>query len=360
MSDLDSGTSLNELVGLVGGSIRGDGSIRVRGLAPVFQAEAHELGLLSDHRYLDDAPSSGAGALLVSTDLDARLAEGAPAARIVLDRPQEALPALLAHFHPPAPHSPAIHPTAVLGKGVDLGEDVSIGPYVVLGEGVRVGDRTRVEAHCVLGDGVVVGADCRLHPHVTLYPDTVLGSRVGVHSGSRVGSDGFGYVFTEGEHRRVPQVGACILEDDVEIGANVTIDRGSIGRTVIGRGTKIDNLVHIAHNVVVGPLSLIVAQVGISGSTRLGAGVVLAGQVGLVGHLKVGDGVVVAAQAGVQTDLEAGKTYFGTPSQEIGLEKRSWASYVKLPELVKRVRRLEKQMAAQAAPGPDPAADSDA
>jgi UDP-3-O-[3-hydroxymyristoyl] glucosamine N-acyltransferase len=192
-----------------------------------------------------------------------------------------------------------VHATAVLGRGVRLGAEVAIGPYAVVGDGATLGDRVTIEAHAVVGPGVEVGDDSRLYPGVTLYAGTRLGRRVMVHAGARIGSDGFGYVYRDGAHQKLPHVGRCIVEDDVEIGANSTIDRGSIDDTVVGAGTKIDNLVHVAHNVRIGRLCLIMAQVGIAGSVHVEDGCILAGQVGIAGHHTIGAGATLAALGGL-------------------------------------------------------------
>jgi len=337
--------TVQELADLVGGTVHGDGSVTASDLAPVFQAGPGELGLLSDHRYLDEAPSSRAGALLVASDLLDRVEAPQVSALLVVERPREALVALLEFFHPPEEHTATIHPTAVLGRGVRLEDGVSIGPYAVLEDGVVVGAGSRIGAHCSVGSMVVIGQDCRLFPRVTLYDGVVLGNRVAIHAGACLGADGFGYVFENGAHRKIPQVGACVLEDDVEVGANACIDRGSIGRTVIGEGAKIDNLAQIGHNVTIGAFSIISAHVGMAGSARIGQRVTMAGQVGVGGHVKVGDGATVAGQSGITDDLPVGKaTYWGTPAVDYTQQKRSLVIFQKLPELSKRVRALEKRL----------------
>jgi UDP-3-O-[3-hydroxymyristoyl] glucosamine N-acyltransferase len=242
-------------------------------------------------------------------------------------------------YRPPKREA-GIHATARIGRGVTLGTDVAIGAYAVVGHGATLGDRTWIESHAVVGNGVVTGADVRIYPSVTLYSGTVLGDRVTVHAGARLGSDGFGYVFRNGIHDKIPHVGRCIVENDVEIGANSTIDRGSVDDTVIGAGTKIDNLVHIAHNVRIGRLTLIMAQVGIAGSARVGDGVVLAGQVGLSGHLTIGDRARLAAQAGVFGDVPAGETWSGYPARPHRQSLRASAAMLRLSEIIKKLEKL--------------------
>jgi UDP-3-O-[3-hydroxymyristoyl] glucosamine N-acyltransferase len=260
---------------------------------------------------------------------------------VVVDDAHAALIPLLTRLQPPAAARPGVHPTAVLGKGVALGADVAVGPYAVLGDGTTVGDRARIGGHTVIGARCRIGADALLHPHVTIYDGVIVGERVILHAGARIGSDGFGYAFTGGGHHKVPQVGGCVVEDDVEIGANTCVDRGSIGDTVIGRGSKLDNQVHVAHNVRMGPHCVITAQVGIAGSTTLGAGVQMGGQSGTLGHLTIGDRVGIGAGAGVYHDVPAGGTVLGSPAGDIKVMRRAWALIPRLPELFKRLRALE-------------------
>lgn len=309
------------------------------------RADAGALGLFSDRRYAERARASRAGAFLVRVEL-APLLEDDPRPRLVVPDPQVALPVLLDQLHPRVTeanegHGGLRHVTAVVDPSAELAEGVVLGPYAVIEAGVHVGPRTHIGAHCVVGARSQIGADAWLHPHVVLYPDTVLGHRVTIHSGSKIGVDGFGYAFSGGAHQKIPQLGRCVLEDDVEVGANVTLDRGSVGETRIGTGTKIDNLVHLAHNVTVGPLSILTAQVGVAGSTSLGRGVVIGGQAGVNGHVKVGDGARLAAQSGVIGDVPAGETYMGFPARPRMEFLRQQAAIGKVSELLQRVRALE-------------------
>lgn len=332
-----------EIAELVGGRLEGTGDARLTGVAPLRQAGPDELGLLATRRYLRDLPSTGAGALLVSAELaDDVGRRGGPGTRIVVEDAHRALTTLLERFHPEPEEETGVHPTAVLGRGVELGRRVRIGPYAVLECGVAVEDGVRIGAHCVVGRGSRIGRGSVLHPHVVVYPGSTLGERVILHAGVRVGADGFGYVEVDGEHRKVPQVGTCEIEDDVEIGANCTLDRGSIGRTVVGRGTKLDNLVHVGHNVEIGPRSLLVAQVGIAGSSRLGEGVVCGGQSGVGGHVEVGDGARLGARAGAVKDVDPGATVSGFPARDHRTFLKGTAMLMRLPELERRLRELER------------------
>jgi UDP-3-O-[3-hydroxymyristoyl] glucosamine N-acyltransferase len=255
-----------------------------------------------------------------------------------------ALAEILTLLYPAAARKPGIAPTAVLGPGVELGAEVAIGAHAVVGGGAKLGRGVRVGAQSVIGEGSEIGDGTELMAQVSLYPNTVVGARCIIHSGARIGVDGFGYAFDGKSHRKIPQVGRCVIEDDVEIGANTCIDRGSVGETRVGAGTKIDNLVHIAHNVRIGRNCIIVAQVGIAGSTVIGDGVALAGQVGIIGHLTIGDGAKVAAQSGVSHDIPAGETWFGYPARSLTQVMRASAAFLKLPELIRKVQRIEQHL----------------
>ena len=341
--------SVVEIAGLVGGRIEGEGEIFVSGIAPLDQASPEELGFFAQRKYLKHLPGTRARAILVSEALAAEATE--IPCRIVVKEAHLALPTLLAVLHPEPPAAPGIHPTAVFGKGVELGEGSSIGPYAVMGEGVRVGEGVRIGAHVVVGDGCVIGSGSVLHPHVVLYPGTRLGARVVLHAGVKLGVDGFGFVPVDGEHRKVPQVGSCVVEDDVEIGANSCVDRGSIGRTVIGKGTKLDNLVHLAHNVQVGEGVLMAAMVGVSGSTRVGNGAMFGGQAGIVGHIEIGEGARIGAQAGVIGDVPPGETVSGYPARNNREYLRAMGMAFKLPDTLRRIGEVEARIAALEAEG---------
>jgi len=323
---------------LVGGTVRGNGDARVWSVAPLDRATSHDLSFLAQQRYAALFERSGAGVVLVAPDLAD--APGAASCRIVVREPHEAMLRVLPELYPPAPRERGVHPTAVIGRGARLGEGVAIGAYAVIGDGVQLGDDVVVGSHATIGSGVAVGARSWLADGVTLYPGAVLGERVRVHAGARLGCDGFGYVPGDGGHRKIPHVGRCIIGDDVEIGANSTIDRGSVDDTVIGAGTKIDNLVHVAHNVRIGRLCLIMAQVGIAGSVHMGDGCILAGQVGVSGHHTIGAGARLAAQAGVFGDIPAGETWSGYPARPHGEQLRAHAALFKLSGLLRRIEKL--------------------
>lgn len=339
--------TLAEAAEVTEGRVLGDARVTFSRISPVHDAGPEDLALLGDRRYAGDLESCGGRALLVSEPLSGL--PGGPRDRIVVQDAHRAMVTLLRLMHTPPPPEPGLHAAAVVHPEADVCGTARVGPGAVIGAGAVVGRGSTVGANCTVGDGVVIGRKCVLFPNVTVYPGSVLGDRVIVHAGTRIGVDGFGYVPEEGEHVKVPQVGGCVVEDDVEIGANCTLDRGSIGDTRIGAGSKLDNLVHIAHNVIVGPRSLVVAQVGIAGSTRLGEGVVLGGQAGLVGHLKIGSGARIGAQAGVISDIAAGQEVSGYPARDHRAYLKAMAHLMRLPSVLRRVRRIERTLADSAA-----------
>ena len=322
----------------VGGTVVGDGDVVVDGVAPLDRASRRHLTFLGVAKYAPMLASCDAGIVLVSPELADT--PGRVPARVVVPRPQEALLSLLPRFHRAPAGQRGVHATAIIGSDVELGRDVSVGAYSVIGDGVRIGDRTVIGTHCNVAAGVEVGERAHLYPSVTVYSGSRIGNRVTIHAGARIGSDGFGYVQRDGQHLKIPHVGGCILEDDVEIGANTTIDRGSIDDTVVGAGTKIDNLVQIAHNVRIGKACLIMAQVGIAGSVRVEDGAMLLGQVGVSGHHTIGKGARLAAQAGVFGDIPAGETWSGYPARPHKEALRAQAALFKLPNLLRRIERL--------------------
>lgn len=331
----------SEIAELVGGELEG-ADAELDAVAPLDRAGPSDLAFLADARYLAYLPASSAGTILIVKSLADRAET--ERSRIVVNDAHRALATVLPHLYPEGERAaPGVHPTAVVGAS-RLGEDVEIGPYAVIGDGARLGDRVRIGAHVVVGDGCELGDDVTLHPHATLYPGVRVGARSVLHSGVRVGVDGFGYVVVGGGQRKIPQVGGCVIGEDVEVGANTTIDRGSVGATEIGDGVKIDNLVQLGHNVRVGEHSVIVAQVGIAGSTTVGRGVTLAGQAGLAGHIEIGDGATIAAQAGVFGDVPAGEVYSGYPARPHREALRAQAGIFRLSKLTRRMRALERAL----------------
>ena len=341
---MSSTRSVGELAELVGGVVEGDGTYLIRGVADLAGAGLEEISFFAHPRYEGAARQTKAGALVVGPTAPKNLGK----VRIRVANPSAAFTKIAAFFAPP-PAEPIMgtHPTAIVANGVVLGNGVGIGAYVVIEEGVEIGEKTQIRAGVYVGRQVKIGAECVLHPRVYLGERCVIGNRVVLHAGAVVGADGFGYEMKEGKHVKIPQLGTVQIDDDAEIGANTTIDRGRFARTHIGEGAKIDNLVMIAHNCVVGPHSVIVAQSGLSGSTTMGHHVVIAGHVGTVGHLHLGDGAIITAKAGVTKDVPAGQTWRGAPARPIKDQMEMEAHMQQLPQLVKRLKALEEKSGAK-------------
>ncbi len=335
--------TVEELAGQVDGRVEGDASAAVTGVASVDEAGPGDLTFVAGRRRERTLVRTRATAVLVSEET--RLEDGqGPVALIRVADPHLAFGRLLPLFFPDPPErgTPSgIHPTAILGPGAELGDGVSVGPYAVLGEGCRVGSGTLIASHVQVGPGAIIGTDCVLEAGCSVLGSVRMGSRVHVLPGARVGTEGYGFGQVEGRAVKIPQVGRCLIGDDVEIGANSTVDRGALGDTVVGAGTKIDNLVHIGHNVRIGENCMIVAQVGVAGSVEIGQGVQLGGQAGISGHLTIGRGARIAAQAGVIGDVPADATYSGYPARPHARAMRASAALLRLPELLRRVRDLE-------------------
>lgn len=331
--------TLSQIADQVGGVLVGsDGKEEIRSIRPMNEAGPQDLTFLANPKYRKAVPALRAGAILVPEILPE-----AQIPQIVVPSPYLAMALLLQHFFPLPTPSRGISAQAAVDPSASIAQNVEIRPGCVVEAGAEIGKGTILFAGCVVGAGAKIGEHCILHPRVSVLDRVRIGNRVIVQSGTVIGSDGFGYAeWPEGQRLRIPQTGTVVLEDDVEIGANVTIDRATFGETVIGRGTKIDNLVQIAHNVRTGRDCVIVAQAGISGSTRLGDRVILAGQVGVVGHIEIGSGSMVGAQSGVAQTLPAGSRVSGSPTLSHPLWLRIQATLKNLPGLARRLSALEK------------------
>ena len=331
--------TVSQLAALVGGEVfSGSGDTPIDGPASLADAQPGEISFFAHPRYAHDLKQTRASAVLVPRDF----AGETSAACIRVDNPSAAFTRITGEFvREPAPAPAGVHPSAVVHPGAQVAPDASIGEQAVLMPGAVIGPRSVVMAGAYVGAGARLGTGCLLHPHAVVHHGCLLGDRVILHSGVVVGSDGFGYDTKDGRHVKIPQSGIVVVENDVEIGANTTIDRARFGRTFIGEGTKIDNLVMIAHNVVIGKHCIVCAQVGIAGSARIGDYVILAGQAGLVGHIRIGDGAIVGAQTGVSNDIEPGARVVGSPPRPIGEWKRSIVRVDRLAELYDRVKKLE-------------------
>jgi UDP-3-O-[3-hydroxymyristoyl] glucosamine N-acyltransferase len=333
------GFTLGQLARTLGAALDGDPERMVVGVASLDRAGPHEISFLTDARYLATARASRAGAFLAGEQV-----QELPGPVLRCASPQQSLIDLLTLFHPPPRGEGGVDPSARVAPDARIDPTASIGALAVVEAGARVGSHARLFPLTYVGANAEVGEGCVLHPHAVVREGVRLGRRVVVHAGAVIGDDGFGYAWDGRCHRKIPQVGTVVVEDDVEIGANTTIDRAMLGETVIRRGTKIDNLVQIGHNVEIGEDCIIVAQVGISGSSRLERGVVLAGQVGVADHVTVGDGAVAEAQAGIYTDVEAGARLFGSPAQPATQAKRAFVAGQRVPEALRRLRSVEQRL----------------
>lgn len=331
---------LAEVAQWIGGVVVGDGDTRITGLSGIREASRGHLTFIADSKYLHLLNGTKASAVITSKDV-----RSAPLPIVRTENPSLAFAKLASLSHPASKgRLHGVSPKSLIGKRVRLGHGAAVQAFAVMEDDSEIGDRTVVYAGCYIGREARIGSDCLIYPNVTIREQVEVGHRVIIHSGTVIGSDGFGFNTVQGVHHKIPQIGTVLIEDDVEIGANVTIDRARFGRTVIGKGTKVDNLVHIAHNVVIGPNCMLVAQAGISGSTTLGRNVVLAGQAGVVGHITIGDNVMVGGQAGVTKSIPAGERVWGLPAKPLARAKQVNAALQRLPELYKKVEELEKRL----------------
>ncbi len=332
---------LSEIARLTGAQLSGHAEGEITGVAPIEQAKPGDLTFLANPRYARFVENTRATAIFVPPGQ-----WKSPAVLLTVDNPYFAFTQVLQKLFPLALSQPeGVHPTAVLGENVCLGERVSIGAFVVVEDHVTLGEGTTLFPHCFVGRQSQIGRACTIYPNVSIREKTRIGDRVIIHSGTVIGSDGFGFAPKEGVYHKIPQIGVVVIEDDVEIGANCAIDRAALGETRIGRGTKLDNLIQVAHNVQIGENTVIAAQTGISGSTKIGRQVVIGGQVGFVGHITVGDKAMFGAQAGVTKSVPQGVVFSGYPAREHKHQLRIEASLQKLPDALKHLRELEKRLA---------------
>lgn len=332
--------TLRDIAELIQGEVVGDDKVVITGVSGIKEAVEGDITFVANPKYFPFIDKTHASAIITPQDI-----KTAPKPIIRTDNPSLAFAKVVSILSPTETRHPqGIHPAAILGKDVSLGSDVAIGAYTFIGDNVHIGDKTVIYPGCFLGHNTKIGNNTVIYPNVSIREHVTIGNRVVIHNGTVIGSDGFGFVTIEGIHHRLPQVGTVIIEDDVEIGSNVAIDRARFDKTVIGKGTKIDNLVHIAHNVVIGQNCFIVAQVGISGSTKVGNNVILAGQAGLVGHIDIGDNAIVMAQSGVSKSVPPGTTVWGYPAKPESIAKRVNACVQNLPRLYNTVAELKKKI----------------
>jgi UDP-3-O-[3-hydroxymyristoyl] glucosamine N-acyltransferase len=333
---------LRELAARLACPLEGDGDLDIMRLATLEQAGSGDLAFLANPKYASQLPRCRASAVIVSHGVD-----GAPCAVLRAQNPYLVFARAARLLYPDEPHALGVHATAVVGEGAVIEDGVAIGPYVVIGAGARIGANTTVLAHTVIGAHAVIGPDCLIHARVSIRERVEIGARVVVQDGAVIGSDGFGFAAREdGTQEKIPQTAGVVIEDDVEIGANTTIDRPAVGETRVQAGTKIDNLVQIAHGVVVGKHSLIAAQVGIAGSAALGDQVMLGGQVGVNGHVSIGSRAKVSAKTGVTSDIPADSFVTGYPHMDNLGWRKSSAVFRRLPEMRKQLSELEARLAA--------------
>jgi UDP-3-O-[3-hydroxymyristoyl] glucosamine N-acyltransferase len=332
--------TLEQVAETSGGELIGDPSLQITGAASLAEATPGEISFFGNRKYIHLLRKTRASAVFVPPDF----AEPINAARIRVSNPTKAFEQVVVRFAPEAiAFGPGVHTSAIVDSSVQLGERVSIQPHAVIEAGTKIGDDTIIGAGSYIGHATMIGSACLIYPRVTIRERSRIGSRVIIHSGAVIGADGFGFEMVDGRHEKIQQLGIVQIDDDVEIGANTTIDRARFGRTWIQQGVKIDNLVQIAHNVVIGKNSVIVAQAGISGSTRLGERVTMAGQVGIVGHVEIADGTIIAAQSGVSKSLPGG-AWFGYPAVPFEQAKQQIAWIHRLGKLFARVKAIEKKL----------------
>lgn len=331
---------VSELAALVGGRVIGDGSISVVRVASLDSAAKGEIAYVEGEQFLDAARNSNASCLIVAenVDLDARC-------QITVKSPKLAFALIAEVLHPPKQRAPQIHPSAVIPNDAKIGREVFIGAFVCIGEGSIVGGRTQIRTGAKIGDGVTIGEDCVIHPNVFIEDGVTIGNRVILHAGVVIGADGFGYVRGEMGYHKFPQIGTVIIEDDVELGANTTVDRGALGRTRIGKGTKLDNMVHVGHNCDIGERVVIAAQTGISGSVTIEDDCVIGGQVGFGDHIRVQSGAVIGSKAGVLPGkIVRPGVWWGIPIQPLDQYKRLNAHISRLPHIREELKELQARV----------------
>ncbi len=328
---------LGALAAQLGCELRGDDAIEIRAVRSLEDAGPGDLTFLANPRYAAQAATTRAAAIILGDD-----APEVAIASLRSANPYLAFARALALFHTPRKPAPGVHPTAVVAASARVAEPCSIGAYAVIGESVEIEPNATIFPHVTIYPGVRIGADFVAHAGVVVREDVQIGARVVLHPGVVIGGDGFGFAPSPEGAVKIPQTGTVVVEDDVEIGANTTVDRATLGATVVRRGAKLDNLVMVAHNCEVGAGTMLAAQVGLAGSTKVGRGVQMGGQAGVAGHVSIGDGVQIVAQSGVPSSVPAGQVIGGYPAVEVGVWRRTSAALLRLPELLRRVRRLER------------------
>ncbi len=333
--------TVGEIAQLVGGEVAGDSGIIISGARGINEACCGDVTFVANTRYMPLLTKTAASAIIVPLQAEVVLVKPV----IKVKDPSLAFAQVIKALYPlKACHPKGIHKTALISKKAKIRKSVAIGAYTVVEDDAEIGDNSIIYPNCFIGRGSRIGCDCLFYSHVSIRENIQVGNKVFIQSGSVIGSEGFGYLNVEGVHCLIPQIGTVVIEDNVEIGANVTIDRARFDKTIIGKGTKIDNLVQIAHNVIIGQNCIIVAQAGISGSTRIGNNVTIAGQAGLVGHITIGDGAVLAAQAGITKSVPPKTIVSGYPARPHQEAKKINAYIQRLPEISAAIKELKKRV----------------
>lgn len=338
---------LRDIAALLHAETVGDDAIDIRGVAKIEEAAEGEIAFIANPKYTKFLGTTRASAVIVGKKMDTAGNGTSLPTLLRVDDPYASFLKVLVTFNPPNdPLPPGIHPTAVIASSAKLGTDVRIGAFVVVGERCTIGDRTMIAHGTVIGDDVRVGSSSLLYANVAVREGCIIGSRVIIHSGVVIGSDGFGFApRPDGTFEKIPQLGIVVIEDDVELGANTTIDRATLGETRIKKGVKLDNLIQVAHNVVIGENTVSAAQAGISGSTKIGRNTMIGGQVGITGHLEIADGTKLGAQSGIHHSIhQPGKTFFGSPAYPQREAFRIQGAIAQLPDLLNMVRELQKKV----------------
>ena len=335
----DKPTALLELAKLIGAELKDGSDCLIYGVAPIESAQDGDLTFVANKAYYKHLQTTSASAVILSPD-----APNSPIPSLRHGNPYLKFAEVIDLLFPGVKEAPAVAPSAVIDDGAAIDPSCTVGPLCHVSRGAKIGKNTRLLSSVFVGENVTIGDQCLLYPGVCILDSCKIGNNVIIHASTVIGSDGFGYAESPTGLKKIKQIGWVEIDDDVEIGSNASVDRGALGATRIGKGTKIDNLVQIAHNVEIGQNCIIISQVGIAGSTKLGNQVVLAGQVGVVGHINLGDGVQVGAQSGVKEDLVAGKKYFGSPAREFLTGARIEAAQAKLPELLREISKLKKKL----------------
>ncbi len=335
--------NVSDIADKIGAKLIGDSSVEIKDISPIQNSHEGHLTFISNKKYTKYLSTTKASAVIIGMDCDVEKIKGKTFLQV--KNPYFAFSNVVKMFYPDKRLiEKGIHLSAIIGEKTDLGTEVSLGAHAVIGRRCAIGDRTVIMPGVVVGDGVKIGADCKIYSNVSIRENVIIKNRVIIHNGTVIGSDGFGFAFEGGKYHKIPQIGTVVIEDDVEIGANTCIDRAALGQTVISRGTKIDNLIQIAHNCKIGEDCVVASQAGISGSTVIGNRVQIGGQAGFVGHITIGDGAIIAAQSGVTKSIDSGKFVYGTPANDYKKEFRIHAALRRLPELLKEIVTIKKRI----------------